>query len=677
MPAAQNYCVRGRDSRRGAHKLEQGMLVLLRVAWFARLQDLARGAWRGKGAAGGPRRPRGESAARGQVRYATLVGLALLVAACVRPGAAVASTGAAAGAGPGGGATARRLASGDLETTLPFPNGIASAEDGRVWLGSVTSGVILEVSPSGTSRVLTEGDDEIRAGTALRFDEARGRLWGVAPDLFGQPRRRSVVFAVAVATRTRAVKVQLPEGAFANDLVLDGEGGAYVTDSSAPRIWHVDGAGGVATFVEDARLAAAPGQLGLAGITRLPDGALLVGHFSGGELFRVRARPSGPPQVEPLRLARRLVNPDGMIALEDRSVLLCEGDYAGGQGRVLRLVLEGGDGLTAQLEVVRDGLEAPVNLTLAADAVLVSDARIRARMRGDLAAPAPTSFPIVRVALAEAARAPSFDVAGFAHPEGTAEGPEGLIYVSNIGAVMDPLAKDGDGRIDVLDARGFLVRRDAFPGVRLDAPKGMAVAGGRLWIADIDRLVVIELATGTAQAIDLRPAHIGLANDVAKETERSVLVSATDTGALVRVNLDGAVTPVASGLVGANGILVEGTQALVVGLGPLGAPGEGYLFRVDLRSGAWRRLGEVAGRLDGIARLPDGRLLLSDWISIDAPTEGRLLSFDGRAARPWLRAPASLHGPADFLVSRSRPRLILPRTLDGVVTVVPLGRGAR
>lgn len=607
---------------------------------------------------------------------ALLALLALLATACAHAPSSESSSSPPASMAP----TAHRLASGDLETSLPFPNGLASAPDGRVWIGSVTSGTVLEVSPSGPSRVLTAGDADIRAGTALRFDAASGRLWGVAPDLFGKPRRPSIVFAVDVTTGARVVKRSLPEGTFANDLVLDGEGGAYVTDSSSPRILHVDGDGddgdAVSTFAEDARFAAAPGQLGLAGITRLPDGALLVGHFSGGALFRVRARPGAAPLVEPLRLSRAISNPDGMLAIHDRSVLLCEGDYFGAQrggdhGRLLRLVLGGIDGLEARVEVVRDGFNAPVNLTRAGDAVLISDARIRARMRGDLAAPPPASFPIVRVALPADELAAAFHLAGFAHPEGTAEGPGGLVYVSNLGAAMAPLAKDGDGSIDVLDASGFLIRRDAFPEVRLDAPKGMAFAGGRLWIADIDRLVVIDPKARSWREIDLRPFHVGLANDVAKETERSVLVSATDVGAIFRVDDRGAVTEVARDLVGANGILVEGEHALVAGLGPLDRPGDGHLFRVSLRTGARRQLGEVAGRLDGIGRLPDGRILISDWGSIDAPAAGRLVSFDGRGARPWELGGATLHGPADFLVSRAA-RLVLPRTVDGVVTVVPL-----
>jgi sugar lactone lactonase YvrE len=595
--------------------------------------------------------------------------IALLVSACARAPQAPAS----ALDEP----TARLLSTGDLETSLAFPNGIASAPDGRVFVGSVTSGTLLEIAPGGTSRVLSRGDADIKAGTALRFDAQRGRLWGIAPDLFGKPRRASIVFALDVATGAVVVKRSLPEDTFVNDLALDGLGGVYVTDSLSPRFLHLDGAGTVSTFAEDERFAVSPGQLGLAGITRLPDGALLVGHFSSGELFRVRAQSGGLPQVEELRLSRAIANPDGMVAINDKTVLLCEGDYPGSHGRLLRLVLGGADGLDARIEVIRDNLESPVNLTRAGDAVLVTDARIRARMRGDTTAPTPTSFPIVRVALSAADQAAPFDLPGFANPEGTAEGPDGLIYVSNIGATMAPMTKDGDGRIDILDASGFVVRRNAFAGVKLDAPKGMAFVGGHLWVADIDRVVVIDPADGSSRTIDLRPFHVGLANDIAKESEHSVIVSATDAGALFRVDDEGHVTRIADGIVGANGLVVEGDDALVVGLGPLDHEGDGRLFRVDLRTGTRQQVGDVAGRLDGIDRLPNGQLLISDWISIAAPTAGRIVSFDGRGVHPWSLGAGAVHGPADLLVSRRSSLVVIPRTVDGVVTIVPTAGSGR
>jgi hypothetical protein len=157
-----------------------------------------------------------------------------------------------------------------------------------------------------------------------------------------------------------------------------------------------------------------------------------------------------------------------------------------------------------------------------------------------------------------------------------------------------------------------------------------------------------------------------------RELRRAAVSGARAPGAIFRVTDDGHVALVKDGIVGANGLIVEGDDALVVGLGPLGHAGDGHLFRVSLRTHVVQQLGDVRGRFDGIDRLPNGQLLISDWVSIEAPTAGRFLSFDGTASHLWsFGATASVHGPADFLVSRRSALVVIPRTVDGIVTVVP------
>ena len=65
-------------------------------------------------------------------------------------------------------------------------------------------------------------------------------------------------------------------------------------------------------------------------------------------------------------------------------------------------------------------------------------------------------------------------------------------YVSSIG--KDPMAKDGNGFISKLDADGKVVSLKWATG--LNGPKGSGVAGDHLFVADIDELVEIDLATG-------------------------------------------------------------------------------------------------------------------------------------------------------------------------------------
>ena len=93
--------------------------------------------------------------------------------------------------------------------------------------------------------------------------------------------------------------------------------------------------------------------------------------------------------------------------------------------------------------------------------------------------------------LAETTPAP-VNISGFAHPESVLIAPS-LRYVSNIEADLAPLAKDGDGFISILDADGAIIDLRGLTG--LDAPKGMALVGGRLYAADIDRVVGFDPET--------------------------------------------------------------------------------------------------------------------------------------------------------------------------------------
>lgn len=66
--------------------------------------------------------------------------------------------------------------------TLPpgalYPNGIARATDGTLYVGFVTSGNVLRKRPGQTWETFFPGADTVFASNALRLDEQRGLLWG-------------------------------------------------------------------------------------------------------------------------------------------------------------------------------------------------------------------------------------------------------------------------------------------------------------------------------------------------------------------------------------------------------------------------------------------------------------------------------------------------------------------
>lgn len=75
---------------------------------------------------------------------------------------------------------------------------------------------------------------------------------------------------------------------------------------------------------------------------------------------------------------------------------------------------------------------------------------------------------------------------------------------------------NGDGLVAAVDAKGVPVDGPAIPqpGTRLDAPKGLALLDGQLYVADIDRVVAFDPATGQ-QTAEFRPEGAKGLNDLA------------------------------------------------------------------------------------------------------------------------------------------------------------------
>src|SRR5688572_22605966 len=105
--------------------------------------------------------------------------------------------------------------------------------------------------------------------------------------------------------------------------------------------------------------------------------------------------------------------------------------------------------------------------------------------------PAPAAAPAP-------ARTPSLTVAWithrFANPESVLPSADGtFFYVSNVAG--EGGAKDGNGFISRLAIDGTLLERE-WSKDDLDAPKGLALADGRLYVSDVTQLVVLDAASG-------------------------------------------------------------------------------------------------------------------------------------------------------------------------------------
>lgn len=261
-------------------------------------------------------------------------------------------------------------------------------------------------------------------------------------------------------------------------------------------------------------------------------------------------------------------------------------------------------------------------------------------------------------------------IRGFANPESVLIGPE-MRYVSNLGEKLDPAAHDGDGFVSLLDAQGMVLELRAFTG--LNAPKGMALSDGRLYVADIDRVVGFDLATRRQiSSAQLPGAAPSLLNDIALMGDR-LLVTDTLRGELYELDPQtGRFVSRAQGIPGANGLVWDPDrgQAVIAALGADFMGGD--LFAWSPADGLRRMPDSPHGIFDGVALLPDGRVFVSDWVSL-TPQSGAFLIFDpGTGESVASQLGVQIHGPADFALDATNDELWIPAMIDGSVVVLPL-----
>jgi DNA-binding beta-propeller fold protein YncE len=255
-----------------------------------------------------------------------------------------------------------------------------------------------------------------------------------------------------------------------------------------------------------------------------------------------------------------------------------------------------------------------------------------------------------------------WEVTGLKNPESALYDPAAeTIYVSNTNG--DVLAKDGNGFISKVSPNGELITVDWVRG--LDAPTGLALADGVLYVADVDRLVAIDPAAGAITATYPAPGAKFL-NDLTADRQGRIFASdmLTDTiwmlheGKLARWLEDEA-------LAGPNGLVAENDRIVVGSWGRMDADGNtkvpGHLKVIDMQTKTVADLGDPApvGNIDGVA--PDGRggYFISDWIK-----GGLLHATATGTATPLLPlAP----GIADLENVPAQGFLLIPMSADGTL----------
>ncbi|MEI6949672.1 hypothetical protein V9K67_20970 [Paraflavisolibacter sp. H34] len=112
----------------------------------------------------------------------------------------------------------------------------------------------------------------------------------------------------------------------ANDVAIDPQGNAYVTDSYAGIIYKVTPSGKASILFQDAAFTPPPGGFGLNGIEYHKSGYLLVGHSYTNSILKIQSDGSSYTKVQ---LETPISVPDGLLLSKDGKQLLVVNNGAG------------------------------------------------------------------------------------------------------------------------------------------------------------------------------------------------------------------------------------------------------------------------------------------------------------------------------------------------------------
>jgi sugar lactone lactonase YvrE len=278
-------------------------------------------------------------------------------------------------------------------------------------------------------------------------------------------------------------------------------------------------------------------------------------------------------------------------------------------------------------------------------------------------------------------------VAGFMTPESVKYDAEQDVYfISNING--NPSQKDNNGFIVRLVSDGAgrgadsaaggtkldTLVRGGRNGATLHAPKGMAIVGDTLWVADIDAVRAFNRKTGAAVAsVTLSSLQATFLNDVASGPDDALYI--TDTG--IRFGTDGAMTKPGkdrifrigadrkatvaiedSTLAGPNGITWDGANNRFIVV-PFSATS---VFSWKEGEARPTRIATGPGGYDGVELLADGRILVSSWTD-------STVSVVRSGENTMTRLITGVEAPADIGYDTRRHQVLIPRFNGNAVDI--------
>lgn len=283
----------------------------------------------------------------------------------------------------------------ELPGKQAYPESIAAAADGTLYIGSAGAGGVLKVAPGATKPEpwIAPAGFGSRSILGVFVDERRGVLWVCSDDLASSKIASpgsgpTSLKGFDLGSGAGNVSVALPgNDPFCNDIAIATDGAVYVSESTNGRVLKLSSdMKSLAIWVADKQL------LDIDGIAFGADGNLYANTYSGNGFFRIGMKDGTAGAIAKLATPRALFHPDGMRTLSGNTFLMVEGS-----GKLDRITVKGDQ---VELATLSDSLLEPAAVAQIGATVWVAETQISVLFDDKHASVPKLPFRIVSMPLA-------------------------------------------------------------------------------------------------------------------------------------------------------------------------------------------------------------------------------------------------------------------------------------
>jgi streptogramin lyase len=227
-----------------------------------------------------------------------------------------------------------------------------------------------------------------------------------------------------------------------------------------------------------------------------------------------------------------------------------------------------------------------------------------------------------------------------------------VLYTANING--QPAGKDGNGSIGRVSLDGKVLNA-TWVSEGLDAPKGMGLHKGLLYVADLTKVSVIDVKTGKIVR-NIEAPGAGMLNDITIDAQGVIYVSDSAKPKVYRItNNQAEVWLEKAELQKPNGLLAHQDRLYLVDMTT------GIFYEVDKKTKALRKIAEGLAGGDGI--VPYGQdFILSNWNG-----EVNLVSAQGKVEKLLDTKEAKINA-ADLEYIPGKNLLLVPTFFVNTIT---------